>query len=380
MPDPGRPGDAQSAPEGPPLAARRSGSDRVAWIDLAKAGAIILVVVFHVAGAAAAFLLPNAQDFWMTGWKALSDFLVPVRMPLFFLMSGLLAGAAVNRPWRKLFRSRYANLLWPYLIWSVSFSFVYGFAVAPPAVVHCNTSQPHQRCIRRGRLLVSSDPRRFIHRRPSLQEVRAGLGVCRFRHLDNSPAEPTVARRGPSHRTRHQSRQVGHLRYMVPARLLRQTICEQNRRSPSLTAAAARRRLLCRHGVVLLCRRQPRLTVDHRTECERSAHRRAARGAGVQELTLGSRRKPHRPKNSPDLPPSPLDRVFGRCVEPRPRRFTAAPSGLPRREFLFCTCAHSCARLGQHADLRRRDEGSPPGGFHTRIVGRWLSRVSSQRS
>ena len=106
-------------------------TERLPWVDVAKAGAIILVVLFHVAGAGVAFLLPNAQDFWLSAWKAVSAFLVPVRMPLFFLMSGLLATAAIQRPWRLLVRPRFANLLWPYLLWSVAFSLVYGFAVAP---------------------------------------------------------------------------------------------------------------------------------------------------------------------------------------------------------------------------------------------------------
>jgi uncharacterized membrane protein YcfT len=105
-------------------------TDRLPWVDVAKAGAIILVVLFHVAGAGVAFLLPNAQDFWLSAWKAVSAFLVPVRMPLFFLMSGLLAASAVFRPWRLLLRSRYATLLWPYLLWSLAFSVVYGFAIA----------------------------------------------------------------------------------------------------------------------------------------------------------------------------------------------------------------------------------------------------------
>ncbi|MBG6239552.1 putative membrane protein YcfT [Mycetocola sp. CAN_C7] len=100
-------------------------------MDVAKAGAIILVVVFHVAGAAVAFLLPGADDVWLRAWKALSTFLIPVRMPLFFLMSGVLAASAVQRPWPTLFRSRYANLLWPYLLWSVAFSVVFGCAVSP---------------------------------------------------------------------------------------------------------------------------------------------------------------------------------------------------------------------------------------------------------
>ncbi len=95
---------------------------RVAWVDVAKAVAIVLVVHYHVSVSGALHLLPDSPSTVVAWWRDASLALVPVRMPLFFLASGLLASNAIERPWRRLWRPRVGNLLWPFLLWSVLFA------------------------------------------------------------------------------------------------------------------------------------------------------------------------------------------------------------------------------------------------------------------
>ncbi len=95
-----------------------AGTGRIVWIDIAKALAIVLVVQYHVATHASAVFAGLSGWAWEI-WSGLSQLLIPVRMPAFFLVSGVLAANALNRPWRALARPRYAAILWPYLLWSV---------------------------------------------------------------------------------------------------------------------------------------------------------------------------------------------------------------------------------------------------------------------
>jgi uncharacterized membrane protein YcfT len=104
---------------------------RIAWLDLARAISIVLVVLYH-AGAGAGFaLLPPAATSAGSWWSTVNSMLVPIRMPLFFLVSGMLAVGAVNRPWRRIVRPRVADFLWPYLLWSALFAVTAWMRYAP---------------------------------------------------------------------------------------------------------------------------------------------------------------------------------------------------------------------------------------------------------
>lgn len=96
-------------------------STRLLWVDVAKGVCIVLVVLHHavvkdlvaqtqVAGSAAA-LTPVAE-----AWVAATMALKPVRMPLFFLLSGLVASGAVRRPWTVAARRAWAPY-YLYVIW-----------------------------------------------------------------------------------------------------------------------------------------------------------------------------------------------------------------------------------------------------------------------
>jgi uncharacterized membrane protein YcfT len=93
---------------------------RVAWVDIAKTMAILLVVIYHVSTWFVWEVLPeSAGSSGVRVWADLSAALIPVRIPLFFLVSGLLAVRAVERPWRLLVRTRFTSLLWPFALWTL---------------------------------------------------------------------------------------------------------------------------------------------------------------------------------------------------------------------------------------------------------------------
>ena len=73
---------------------------RIAWLDLVRALSIVLVVLYHVGAGAGNLLLPADSTTAGQRWASLNLMLAPVRMPLFFMVSGMLAVRAVHRPWR----------------------------------------------------------------------------------------------------------------------------------------------------------------------------------------------------------------------------------------------------------------------------------------
>lgn len=112
-----------------------TGPGRIAWIDVAKAVCIVLVVLYHARHAASAITWGDvsATPFWWLAGAALR----PFRMPVFFLMSGLLAASAIHHPWRKAAPGRVVRLLRVYGVWALLFAIVLpgfpdgGFGFAP---------------------------------------------------------------------------------------------------------------------------------------------------------------------------------------------------------------------------------------------------------
>jgi uncharacterized membrane protein YcfT len=100
----------------------RPSSGRLEWVDLARGVTIILVVMYHVAVGAGHSLLPAEHSEAGARWAAANRLLQPLRMPLFFLLAGMLAHSAAKRPWSKVWRPRIADLWWPYLLWSAFFA------------------------------------------------------------------------------------------------------------------------------------------------------------------------------------------------------------------------------------------------------------------
>jgi uncharacterized membrane protein YcfT len=95
----------------------RPAQNRVAWADVAKGVCIVLVVLWHV------IMKHYLQIHWRVStpfpgaWGTVSEQLLPLRMPLFFTISGFFAAGAVDRPWRVLGRTRVAKFLYLYGLW-----------------------------------------------------------------------------------------------------------------------------------------------------------------------------------------------------------------------------------------------------------------------
>ena len=89
---------------------------RIEWLDIAKGGSILLVALFH------AQLYASSYDLSSYSYYQLSELFHPIRMPLFFLVSGILGASATNRPWTSLLTSKillfiYILLLWTFVRW-----------------------------------------------------------------------------------------------------------------------------------------------------------------------------------------------------------------------------------------------------------------------
>lgn len=98
---------------GPDTLSRR----RELWPDVAKGVCIVLVVLWHV-------VTKHFQQVeWDTGlpisgfWGRLGELLLPLRMPLFFTISGMFAVSAVARPLGVLVRTRIAKFAYLYVVW-----------------------------------------------------------------------------------------------------------------------------------------------------------------------------------------------------------------------------------------------------------------------
>ncbi|WP_344147982.1 acyltransferase family protein [Nocardioides koreensis] len=86
------------------------------WPDLAKGLCILLVVLHHATTKHYAGLVPAELAVVGDAWVGFSHLVKPIRMPLFFLISGLFASGALHRPWRRVVR-RVAGPYYLYVVW-----------------------------------------------------------------------------------------------------------------------------------------------------------------------------------------------------------------------------------------------------------------------
>lgn len=89
------------------------GSDgRIVWFDVARGISVILVVLFHASIAAnQAGIMPRYV--WL-----INDLVAPIRMPLFFAISGILGNTTINKSWKELLSKRIILLWYLYVLWS----------------------------------------------------------------------------------------------------------------------------------------------------------------------------------------------------------------------------------------------------------------------
>ncbi|WP_298804333.1 acyltransferase family protein [uncultured Pseudokineococcus sp.] len=88
-------------------------TQRVSWLDSARGAAIFMIVFHHVL----VLLEPLHLVHW--GYGLVEDLLAAFPMPLFFLVSGVLARGVLNESWGRLWRHRLGPLLWLYVVWTV---------------------------------------------------------------------------------------------------------------------------------------------------------------------------------------------------------------------------------------------------------------------
>ncbi|AEF42607.1 acyltransferase family protein [Hoyosella subflava] len=127
QPAPAKAGPVTAKPA-PTVPAKKAAKPRVEWVDIAKGMTIVMVVLLHAVNMLVTKDL--APDFWRTVNGALQ----PIRMPLFFVASGLFAQGMVSMTWPKMLRSRVAHLFYLYALWLVIFFAVHN--VLPAEVRH----------------------------------------------------------------------------------------------------------------------------------------------------------------------------------------------------------------------------------------------------
>ena len=93
-----------------------AGTSRVLWIDVAKGLSILLVVLHHAVVKNLGIDAPESLAGVVAGWGAVTSALKPVRMPLFFVLSGFVASRAVHRPWAQV-RRRALSPYYLYVVW-----------------------------------------------------------------------------------------------------------------------------------------------------------------------------------------------------------------------------------------------------------------------
>lgn len=89
-------------------------------MDLVKGSSVLIVVLFHSVIHMYAVTPDGAVS---SGWHSFMNVIEPLRMPIFFMVSGMLATSAMGRPWR-LSRRRTYGMAYLYILWSAIFFIV----------------------------------------------------------------------------------------------------------------------------------------------------------------------------------------------------------------------------------------------------------------
>lgn len=91
---------------------------RLDWVDVVKATSVVLVVLLHVTQT---LDFAVGESVVSAAWANLMTFLEPLRMPVFFVTSGLLASSAVRRGW-SFTKSRTIGMAYLFLLWHSLFT------------------------------------------------------------------------------------------------------------------------------------------------------------------------------------------------------------------------------------------------------------------
>ena len=96
---------------------------RIDWIDIAKGGSIALVIFYH-----ASYIL-DFYDLSHYYYIQLNSFFRPVRMPLFFAVSGFFAKKAISLSWKELLGNKIILFAYLLFVWSTIRWFYYGYLI-----------------------------------------------------------------------------------------------------------------------------------------------------------------------------------------------------------------------------------------------------------
>lgn len=96
--------------------ARRAGArERAAWADFARGVSVVLVVLMHLYFLHYTWYFRSEDGAAVV--KSVLDYTSPLRMPLFFLVSGYLASRAVQRPWGSSLHGRILQPVYLFVLW-----------------------------------------------------------------------------------------------------------------------------------------------------------------------------------------------------------------------------------------------------------------------
>ncbi len=94
-------------------------------MDLVKGSSVLIVVLFHAVIHMYAVVPDGSVS---NGWHTFMNVIEPLRMPIFFMVSGMLATSAMSRPWR-MSRRRTFGMTYLYILWSAIFFIVVAFYI-----------------------------------------------------------------------------------------------------------------------------------------------------------------------------------------------------------------------------------------------------------
>ncbi|QPB18402.1 acyltransferase family protein [Rhizobium sp. 007] len=115
----------------------RQEKTRIDWLDIAKGMSIILVVIYHT------LLYHDFHEIAPDLYARISGIMTPIRMPLFFTVSGFLAASAVRAPWRDFLSRKIWLLIYLFAVWSTA-RWLFFHYIQTNALVPAEGSDPYQ--------------------------------------------------------------------------------------------------------------------------------------------------------------------------------------------------------------------------------------------
>lgn len=120
-------------PDHQSLVARRR--PREVWPDSAKGICIVLVVLYHVVDKQYVLLDWQIPGLLVVGWDGFSSLMTPIRMPLFFAISGYFSAAYLARPWPSVVKRRLVPVYSLYVLWLTLHSMLFLIVPSAPTVM-----------------------------------------------------------------------------------------------------------------------------------------------------------------------------------------------------------------------------------------------------